>query len=279
MRGILTILSQGCQWRTIDGPEASWNSVYQYYRRWVRQGVFTELFFQVELPLQGSRFFLDSTHVKVHRCASNPAGGQASQAMGTTRDGLHSEIHAVVDGAGQPVRLLLSAGHEADITHAQTMAEEIPVTMLVGDKGYENDAFCQWLLDRGIKACIPPRANRQQKRSYRTPGYRKRHLVGNFFERIKNFRHVATRYDKLADTFLGFVCLAATTVSLRAHPESSLNLVRVLAILRGGNEHYMRNLSEKQIRKARAHLREYFSESLEVVWCGYSCPHGGFFRF
>ena len=216
MRGILTILSQGCKWRAIDRPEASWNSIYQYYRRWVRQGVFTELFSQIELPLQGSRFFLDSTHVKVHRCGSNPAGGQAAQAMGTTRGGLNSKIHAVVDGAGQPVRLLLSAGQEADITLAQTMAEEIPATMLVGDKGYDSDAFCQWLLEHGIKACIPPRANRHEKRSYSKPSYRKRHLVENFFERIKNFRRVATRYDKLADTFLGFVCLAATIVSLRS---------------------------------------------------------------
>ena len=216
MRGILKILNQGCKWRAIDGPEASWNSVYQYYRRWVRQGVFTELFSQIERPIEGSRFFLDSTHVKVHRCASNPAGGQAAQAMGTTRGGLNSKIHALVDGGGKPVRLLLSAGNEADITHAETMLQEIPATMLVGDKGYDSDAFCQWLLDHGIKACIQPRANRDEKRSYSKPIYLKRHLVENFFERIKNFRRVATRYDKLADTFLGFVCLAATIVSLRS---------------------------------------------------------------
>ena len=80
MRGILTIFSQGCKWRAIDRPEACWQSVYQYCRRWVRQGVFTELFFHIERPLQSSRFFLDSTHNKVHRCASHPAGGQASQA-------------------------------------------------------------------------------------------------------------------------------------------------------------------------------------------------------
>ena len=64
MRGILTVLSQGCKWRAIDRPEARWNSVYQYYRRWVRQGVFTQLFSQIELPLQGFRRFLDFTHVK-----------------------------------------------------------------------------------------------------------------------------------------------------------------------------------------------------------------------
>lgn len=214
MRGILIVISQGCKWRAIDGPEAAWNSIYQYYRRWTRQGVFAQLFSGIELPLAGSRRFLDSTHVKVHRCASNPPGGQASQAMGRTKGGMNTKIHAVVDEAAQPMRLFVTAGNEADISHAKTMAEEIPAGMLVGDKGYDSDAFRRWLADRGIQACIPPRANRRHPASYSKPSYRKRHLVENFFERIKNFRRVSTRYDKLAETYLGFVCLASTIVSL-----------------------------------------------------------------
>jgi len=214
LRGILTVLSQGCKWRAIDRPEAAWNSIYQDYRRWTREGVWTQLFCGIELPLAGGRRFLDSTHVKVHRCASNPCGGRASQAMGRTKGGLNTKIHAVVDEAAQPMRLFLSAGNEADISHAQTMAEEIPAAMLVGDKGYDSDGFRQWLLARGIRPCIPPRSNRKHPTSYSKPSYRKRHVVENFFERIKNFRRVATRYDKLAETYLGFVCLAATIVSM-----------------------------------------------------------------
>ena len=214
LRGILIVLSQGCKWRAIDRPEAAWNSIYQYYRRWTRQGVWTELFSGIELPLAGSRRFLDSTHVKVHRCASNPRGGQASQAMGRTKGGMNTKIHAVVDEAAQPMRLFLSAGNEADISHAQTMAEEIPAAMLVGDKGYDCDGFRLWLMERGIKPCIPPRSNRKHPSAYSKHSYRKRHVVENFFERIKNFRRVATRYDKLAATYLGFVCLASTIVSM-----------------------------------------------------------------
>ena len=214
MRGILIVLSQGCKWRAIDTPEAAWNSIYQYYRRWTRQGVFRQLFSGLELPLVGARRFLDSTHVKVHRCASNPRGGQASQAMGRTKGGMNTKIHAVVDEAAQPMRLFLSAGNEADISHAPTLAEEIPAAMLVADKGYDSDGFRRWLLERGIKPCIPPRSNRKHPATYHKPSYRKRHVVENFFERIKNFRRVATRYDKLAETYLGFVCLASTIVSL-----------------------------------------------------------------
>ena len=134
--------------------------------------------------------------------------------MGRTKGGLNTKIHAVVDAAGRPIRLFLSAGNEADIAQAETLLEELPATMLVADKGYDSDAFRQWLRDRGIEPCIPPRSNRQQIRPYSKRSYRKRHLVENFFERIKNFRRVSTRYDKLAQTFLGFVCLSATLVSL-----------------------------------------------------------------
>jgi len=214
MRGILIVLSQGCKWRAIERPEADWNTVYQYFRRWVRQDVFTQLFARIELPLRGKRRFLDATHVKVHRCACNPSGGQASQAMGRTKGGMNSKISVIVDGVGQPIRLLLSAGNDADITHAQSMAEEIPGSMLVADKGYDSDPFRQWLRARGIAPCIPPRSNRLKPCRYSRASYRKRHLVENFFERIKNFRRVATRYDKLANSYLSFVCLAATIVAL-----------------------------------------------------------------
>ncbi len=214
MRGILIILSQGCKWRAIHRPEAAWNSVYQYYRRWAREGIWAQLFAGIELPLKGARRFLDSTHVKVHRCASNPCGGQASQAMGRTKGGMNTKIHAVVDEVGMPARLFLSAGNDADISHAETLVELIPAGILVADKGYDSDPFRQWLSERGIKPCIPPRSNRRHPCSYSKQSYRKRHLVENFFERIKNFRRVATRYDKLAETFLGFVCLASTIVAL-----------------------------------------------------------------
>jgi transposase len=155
MRGILIVLSQGCKWRAIDRPEANWNSVYQYFRRWTRAGFFTKLFARIDLPLRGSRRFLDTTHVKLHRCACNPAGGQASQAMGRTKGGMNSKVGAIVDEAGQPIRLLLSAGNDADISHAQPLTEEIPGKLLAADKAFDSDPFRQWLLERGIRPCIP----------------------------------------------------------------------------------------------------------------------------
>jgi transposase len=168
-----------------------------------------QLLDEVKSATEGGRRFLDSTHVKVHRSGCNPAGGQEHQAMGRTKGGLNTKLHAVVDGRGRPVALLLGAGQEADIARARETMGEISCRQLVGDKGYDSDAFRQWLREHSMEPCIPPRSNRLHPQTYDKAAYRKRHLVENFFEKLKRFRRVATRYDKLALTFFGFVCLAA----------------------------------------------------------------------
>ena len=209
------MLCQGCKWRAIDRPEACWNSVYQYYRRWCQEGLWEVLWEIVCPPLRKGEHFIDATHVKAHRCAANAAGGREHQALGRTKGGLNTKIHAVVDRRGTPASLFLSAGNEADISHAQTVVRHVPASALVGDKGYDSDAFRDWLRAEGITPCIPPRSNRKSPERYSRQSYRRRHLVENFFERIKNFRRVATRYDKLALTYMGFVHLGVALLWLR----------------------------------------------------------------
>ena len=158
--------------------------------------------------LAGDLRFIDSTHVKVHQDGCNPAGGQQGQDMGKTKGGLNTKIHAAVDRKGNPEVLILGPGQEADIAVAEEITSSMDLKELVADKGYDSDPFRAWLQDRGITPCIPPRSNRLHPVRYSKKAYRKRHVVENFFERIKRFRRVATRYDKLSRNFLGFVCLA-----------------------------------------------------------------------
>ena len=136
-----------------------------------------------------------------------PADSKAVD-MGRTKGGLNTKIHAAVDEEGNPAVMILGPGQEADISMAEEIVGLMDLEGLVGDKGYDSDAFRAWLNERGIKPCIPPRSNRINPARYSKRKYRKRHLVENFFERIKRFRRVATRYDKLSKTFFGFVCLA-----------------------------------------------------------------------
>ena len=158
--------------------------------------------------LAGETRFIDSTFVKVHQDGANPAGGQQGRDMGRTKGGLNTKVHAAVDKKGNPEVLILGPGQEADISMAQEVVSSMDLEKLVADKGYDSNAFRAWLHERGIAVCIPPRSNRLNPLPYSKRTYRKRHVVENFFERIKRFRRVATRFDKLSITFLGFVCLA-----------------------------------------------------------------------
>ena len=85
---------------------------------------------------------------------------------------------------------------------------------ILADKAYDSDAFRVLLRRLGLRACIPPKAGRKDPPSYHAGYYRKRHTVENFFQRIKEFRAIATRYEKLADRFLDLAILAAITVWL-----------------------------------------------------------------
>jgi transposase len=96
LESILCVLTEGCSWRAIDRPEARWNSVYQYFRRWCQRGTLQKVLSQFGPELAPGWHFVDSTHVRVHADGSNPAGGQASQAMGRTAGTVLSLHNAVV---------------------------------------------------------------------------------------------------------------------------------------------------------------------------------------
>ena len=83
---------------------------------------------------------------------------------------------------------------------------------LLGDKAYDSAALRQWLEDRGTKAVIPNKSNRKQPFSFSKKSYRKRHRIENAFCRLKDFRRIATRYDRLARNFLASICLVAAVV-------------------------------------------------------------------
>jgi transposase len=130
--------------------------------------------------------------------------------MGHTKGGLNTKIHALVNARSQALVIALSGGNQADISLAEQLTECLPEgSTLVGDKGYDSSTLRQTAATKGIKTCIPARSNRTTTTVPFAPRiYRRRHRVENFFEKIKRYRRVATRYDKLAETFLGFVCLA-----------------------------------------------------------------------
>ena len=125
-----------------------------------------------------------------------------------------TKIHAVVDALGNPVALSLTPGQAADITEAEPLLERLKPEALLADKGYDSDALVETLKERGIEPVIPSKANRKMPRETDFALYRERNLVERFFNKIKHYRGIATRFDKLATTFLTGVLLVCVLIWL-----------------------------------------------------------------
>ena len=146
-------------------------------------------------------------------CASLRFGrkrGEHSQAIGRSRGGRTTKIHALSDAQCRPVAFLLTGGQIADCTAADLLLDAITQAELVqGDKGYDSNAVRQKIEAKGAAPNIPPKRNRIWKNCFSPVLYRDRNAIERMFGRLKDFRRVATRYDKLAETFHATVCIAA----------------------------------------------------------------------
>jgi transposase len=153
------------------------------------------------------REFVDPQHLG---SANQSAGNRERLAFATgqqSRGGLTTKIHAVVDALGNPVAFTLTPGQTADITQAAPLLEKIEPGAFLADKGYDADTLIATLAARGITPVIPSKANRREPRKTDFALYRERNLVERFFCKIKQYRAIATRYDKLANTLHAAVTL------------------------------------------------------------------------
>ena len=126
---------------------------------------------------------------------------------------MNSKLHAVCDGHGRPLILLLTEGQMSDYKGAALMLKALPrARELLGDKGYDADWFRQALTARGITACIPSKSNRKIQIEHDRVLYRQRHWIENMFGRLKDWRRIHTRYDRCAHTFMSAICIAATVI-------------------------------------------------------------------
>src|ERR1700694_1195288 len=136
------------------------------------------------------------------------------QAIGRSRGGLTTKIHALVDALGNPANLMLTAGQVHDLACAQDLIENADPEALIGDKAYDAAPLIDTLARREITPAIPPKTNRKIKRECDFVLYRERNLIERFFNKIKHFCAIATRYDKLARNFLAAVQLVSAIILL-----------------------------------------------------------------
>lgn len=139
--------------------------------------------------------------------------GEQNQAIGRSRGGRNTKIHAIADAKGRLLSVLLTGGQTHDCPPAKRLIRRTKsAKRLLGDRAYDSAELRQWLNGRGTKAVVPNKSNRKQPFSFDRKSYKQRHRIENAFCRLKDFRRIATRYDRLATNFLAAVCLVAAIV-------------------------------------------------------------------
>lgn len=146
---------------------------------------------------------------------SRRAKKHGAQALGRSRGGFSCKIHLTVDGLGNPLRALLTAGQRHDSTQAEALIAGFTFEKVIADRGYAGAQFIASVQAQGSEAVIPPHQSAKVKRAYDTWLYRERHLVECCFNKLKHFRRIFSRFDKLDRSYLGFVQFVCALVWLR----------------------------------------------------------------
>ena len=160
---------------------------------------------------------IDSTIVRAHQHSSGAkkGGGAQKQAIGRSLGGLTTKIHTTVDALGNPTGFHLTPRQAHDLDGADVLLKATPADAVLADKADDAQArVIDSLLEAGKTIVIPPRCARNVQRKYGRDLYKARHLIKNFFARLKPYRCVATRYDKTVRNFLGATHLAGAVVWL-----------------------------------------------------------------
>ena len=126
---------------------------------------------------------------------------------------MNTRLHAVTDQNGRPLSFFMTAGQISDYTGAFAVLDSLPMAQwLLADRGYDADWFRDALEEKGIRPCIPGRRSRGKPVKYHKRKYKRRNRIEIMFGRLKDWRRIATRYDRCATAFFSAICLAATVI-------------------------------------------------------------------
>jgi transposase len=171
---------------------------------------------------EGNIQMIDSTSIRAHQQAATAKKGDRDHCLGRSRGGLTTKIHAVVDAQGLPIRLGLTAGQAHDGKVADELLNHLgPHMIVLADKAYDADRIRTLIEEQGATPNIPAKSNRKGRPRFSKRLYRERNLIERFFSKLKHFRRVATRYDKLAANFLAMAQLASMRLWLRAYESTA----------------------------------------------------------
>lgn len=206
----------GIPWRDLPERFGDYRNVHKRLSRWSESGVWERIFKILIADADNEYVMIDSTIVRAHQ---HRAGAQKKngtpQAIGRSKGGLTTKIHALGDALGNPIGFHLTGGQAHDLEGADVLIERVEAKALLADRAYDTeDRVIKRLQEKLCQPVIPPKSNRKLPRPYDKFLYQARHLIENFFAKLKQYRAIATRYDKTSRNFLGAIYLVASVIWL-----------------------------------------------------------------
>jgi len=215
VEGILYRMRTGCPWRDLPMEFGDWNRIFKRFNDWSEKSKLISIFKRLAKDPDCEWKMIDGSIIKAHQHGTGAKKGSET-AVGKSVGGNTSKIHMVTDSHGNPIDFEITGGQVHDIQMASELVERTPQsTYTIADKGYDGE-YLRWV----IRECdstpvIPRKSNAKKENLYDREIYKNRHLVENIFARLKHFRSIATRYDKLKRNFEGMLSLACSYIWLK----------------------------------------------------------------
>ncbi|MEQ1848740.1 MAG: IS5 family transposase [Nitrospira sp.] len=216
LNAILYVAEQGCKWRGLPQQFGNWHTIYTRMNRWAKSGVLDRVFTQLQqaqiIRVKIEAVALDSTIVKVHPDGTGAFKKNGPQAIGRSRGGWTTKIHLVAANARTALTFALSPGQAHDAPEGRTLLHRFgqmprPIHLLM-DRAYEGDETRQLAVELGYVPVVPPKDNRRTPWDYDHALYKRRNEIERLFRRLKGFRRLFSRFDKLDVMFIAFITFA-----------------------------------------------------------------------
>lgn len=209
VEGMLYRMRVGCPWRDLPSLFGLWNSVYQKFNRWSSKNKLMTIFKALAQKSDFEWEFIDGSIVKAHQHSAG-ATSKENQAIGKSKGGNTTKIHMAAESNGLPIDFEITGGEVHECKVACEFVEQLPVAeYTIADKGYNKEELREIIRKKPSIPIIPRRRNSKQGNADIDWNlYRYRHLIENLFARLKHFRSIATRYDKLKRNYKSTLALA-----------------------------------------------------------------------
>lgn len=214
IEAILFRIRIGCPWRDLPQEFGKPNSIFKKYNRWSKKNKLMNIFKLFSQHADKEWIFIDGSHVRAHQHSAGIKNQDISKSIG----GNSSKIHLAIDSNGNPIEFIISDGTSHDMKIAPDLVSKLDLSeseMLCADKGYDSKSLRKQIQDSKTKPNIPRKSNKKSSNDHMDwYMYKIRHLVENSFCRLKQFRGIATRYDKLKRNYQSAVALACIFIWL-----------------------------------------------------------------